>query len=344
MHRLEQKRVWLSEYWLVLVAWSVYAAAETLFFPVFAPEDWGIQLEAKSVFVSLYQAVIAFVIAFPLADAQLKKQRYAAFIAISLAILTASSLLFEFVIDPLFFGGKLIPAATYLHLVESTTIALLFVAVRLLANRRRSERRLIELEKANIEAELQYLKAQMNPHFLFNALNNIYSHALDKSKKTPDLILKLADMLRYMIYDCADNEVSLEKEIAFLSDYIGIQRMALEGRGSVDFQLKGEVEGKRIAPFLLIPFVENCFKHSLDGLERGIDIKIVLDASQGRLQLDCSNIFDPQFNNKAAFESAGIGLANVKRRLQLLFEDDFELSASAQGQRYCVMLNVPVQS
>lgn len=341
---IEHKNTWQPDYWKVLIVCGLYVTVEALFLPAFAPESWHVRLELNSIFMLLYQSAVAFVIAFPLADAQLAKQRYAAFAFLSLGILAASSLLLEFVIDPLLFGGKIIPVVTYIRLVEGGTIALLLMAVRLLSHRRRNEHRLAELERANIEAELQVLRAQINPHVLFNALNNIYSHALHKSEQTPHLILKLADMLRYMIYDCAEDEVSLEKEVAFLSDYVEVQTMALDGRGAVDFKLKGDIVGKRIAPFLLIPLVENCFKHSLDTLDHGIDIDINLEASGGRLRLDCSNTFDPQSDKDGRNRGAGIGLANVRRRLELLFDTNFALDLSPRGARFHAHLDVPVRS
>lgn len=332
-----------SDHWLVLAVWCVYALADILLLPAFAPEDWRVRLDAQSAFVTLYQAAVGFVIAFPLADAQLKRQRYAAFAGQALGLLAVSSALLEFALEPLLFDAKIIPVGSYLRLIEGGTVALLLTAVRLLLNRRRNERRLTELQKANAEAELQYLKGQINPHVLFNALNNIYAHALHKSEKTPDLILTLSDMLRYMIYDCSHDEVSLTREIAFISDYVDIQEMTLDGRGAVAFRWSGAVDGKRIFPFLLIPFVENCFKHSLDSLDDGIDITIDLEAMDDRVRFKCSNTFDPKSRSEQAAERSGIGLANVKRRLELLFDDDFEIDVSPGSGRFQVMLNVPVR-
>ncbi len=332
-----------SDYWLILFAWLLYVAAETLLFPVFAPAEWGVPLNAQGLFSPSYYALVALFIAFPLSNRLLTRQSYTGFAVSALLVLAASSLVLECVLEPLLFGSKIIFAATYLSFIEGATITLLFTALRLMANRRRNERRIIELQRANAEAELQYLKGQINPHVLFNALNNIYSHALHKSDNTPDLILKLADMLRYMIYDCDGDRVPLEKEVRFLSDYVDIQKLALDERGSVGYRFHGCAKGKHIAPFLLIPFVENCFKHSLDTMERSMLINIDLTASEGRLHLACSNSFDDAALRPPAKQDSGIGLANARRRLELLFGSDFELSAYPRDGVFHVSLDVPVQ-
>ena len=332
-----------SDYILAVVVLAVYASADMVFLPMLAPEDWRLTISARSFFVLCYQAAIALAIAFPLADAHLPRQRYWTFTAQALGVLAASSALLEFVLEPVFFGGRAIAAAGYLRMVEGGTITLLLTAARLLVNRRRNERRLAELHQAKTEAELQYLKGQMNPHVLFNALNNIYSYALHKSEETPDLILKLADMLRYMIYDCAGDDVALRREMSFLSDYVEIQKLALDGRGEVTFQTHGSIDGKCIPPFLLIPFVENCFKHSLNTQADDIRIEIDLEATDGRIHMTCSNTFDPTARKERAEPSPGIGLPNVRRRLELLFGDNFMLEAAAHGAEFHVDLNVPAQ-
>ncbi len=333
-----------ADYVLALAVLAVYAGADMVVLPALAPADWDFNISAQSLFVSCFQAAIALGIAFPLADALLSRQRYGTFTALAIGLLAASSALLEFVLEPTFFGAPAFAAAGYISMVEGGTIALLLTAARLLTNRQRNERRLAELKKAKTEAELQYLKGQINPHVLFNALNNIYSHALHKSDKTPDLILKLADMLRYMIYDCADDEVALRREISFLSDYVDIQKLALDGRGAVIFQSHGAIEGKRIPPFLLIPFVENCFKHSVDTQADNVKIEIGVEATDERVRMTCSNTFDPTARKKPLKPDPGIGLPNVRRRLQLLFGDDFTLSAKAQGPEFHVDLSLPAHA
>lgn len=333
-----------SELFLVFIVWCVFAAFETLLFPMLAPAHWHVPLNARTLFESLLGAVVAFSIAFPLANRQLAKQRHAAFALWALAILAFTSFFAELVLEPLFFEGSPILIAGYPQMVETGTIALLLTAVRLLIHRRRNERRLTELQQANVEAELRYLKAQMNPHVLFNALNNIYSHALHGSEQTPTLILKLADMLRYVIYDCSGDDVTLEREVDFISDYIEIQKLAVHGRGTVHFQCSGQLFGKRIAPFLLIPFIENCFKHSLDTQEDNITIEIGLEATDEHLRLDCLNSFDLSALSHRARSACGVGLANVRRRLELLLGDDFTLITTPGDDQYRVQLSIPLQS
>ncbi|MDJ0979172.1 MAG: sensor histidine kinase [Erythrobacter sp.] len=329
--------------WLILLSvWLSFVLIQNLVYPLLAPSIWGIPINLKSAIEALYQGAIAFFIAFPVANRQLAKQRYTAFGLQAIALLFAGAFAFEFLVDPLVFGGRTILATVWPQTLETGTAALLLTAIRLLFQRQRSERRFAELQKAKIESELQYLKAQINPHVLFNALNNIYSHALHKSERTPTLILKLGDMLRYMIYDCADDEVDLERELEFISDYVEIQKLAVAGRGAVAFETRGDMSGERIPPFLLIPFVENCFKHCLDTQAEDIAITIGIEAANGRLTLDCVNSFDLASVKDRSPRVSGVGLANVRRRLELLMKGDFALEVGPGDKEYRVHLDIPV--
>lgn len=338
-HRLATNR---TEVLIALIVWIAFAGAQTFIFPILAPAQWGITISGQKFFAAFYSAVVSFAIAFPLADYHLPHQRYLAFGVLAFACLAIAATISELVIDPMLFDRPPILAAGLLAMVDLGKLALLLTLVRVLMQRRRSERHLAELERANVEAELKYLKGQIDPHVLFNALNNIYSHALHKREETPELILKLAEMLRFMTYECSEEDVSLERELQFLENYIEMQTLALAGRGHVSFRCSGASRGYRIPPFLLIPFVENCFKHSLDTREEGIVIDIDIRAEDGRLQFDCSNTFDPSVSKKLKPEDNGIGLTNVRRRLELLLGDDFRLYAGPSESEFRVNLNIPV--
>ncbi|MGY4383602.1 two-component system LytT family sensor kinase [Pedobacter sp. UYP24] len=171
------------------------------------------------------------------------------------------------------------------------------------------------------EMELQFLKSQLNPHFLFNSLNNIYSLAYQKSDKTADAILKLSEIMRYMIYESNDSWVSLSKEIEYLQSFIELQKLRFKDGAAVEFTQNGEIDGQHIVPLILISFVENAFKHGVaNDPENPIKINII--ANQKILHFSVSN----KKNSYNKDQMGGVGLYNVERRLQLLYPDRYKLN------------------
>jgi two-component system LytT family sensor kinase len=195
--------------------------------------------------------------------------------------------------------------------------SLLKFAVDWFANER--VHRHLETEKKDME--LQFLKSQLNPHFLFNSLNNIYSLAYQKSDKTADAVLKLSEIMRYMIYESNDGWVLLSKEIEYLQSYIELQKLRFKDGAAVDFSLNGEIDGQKIVPLILISFVENAFKHGVANDPRD-PIKINIIANQKILHFSITN----KKNNHNKDEMGGVGLSNVERRLQLLYPGRYKLN------------------
>ena len=126
--------------------------------------------------------------------------------------------------------------------------------------------KLVKIEQQKLEAELKTLKGQLNPHFLFNSLNNIYSLALIKSDKVPELILKLSDLMRHIIYESKENYISLEKEIEFVNNFIELQKIRTSDKTKIKYEIKGKIPSAKIAPLLFEPFIDNAFKHGLPGI------------------------------------------------------------------------------
>lgn len=177
-----------------------------------------------------------------------------------------------------------------------------------------------ELEKEHLNMELQLLKSQVSPHFLFNTLNNIYAIARKSANnEVQESIERLAGIMRYMTYKSVKHKVSLSEEVAYLTDYIALQEMRLAKKGGVsfDYNIKGW-EQVEIAPMLLMPFVENTFKH---GAASG-NIKIRIDHSEDQLSLQTANDINPT----NGLDSSGAGLANVKKRLVLIYPDQYSLN------------------
>ena len=191
------------------------------------------------------------------------------------------------------------------------------------------------LENAGLKAEINLLKTQINPHFLFNTLNSIYVQAYQKSAHTDESILKLSEILRYMIYDTGSEQIDLEKDIHYLTSYIDLQRMRLAGKVTVDYSVKGNIQGLSIAPLLLIIFIENAFKHGISYAQPSV-IMIHIEVFDKTLTLRVSNPIITL--NK--FVEGGIGLKNVKRRLELLYPGNYWLDISNDKKSYVIQLKI----
>lgn len=197
-----------------------------------------------------------------------------------------------------------------------------------------------ELEHQKLRAELSYLQMQVNPHFLFNALNNIYSlSVLENSKLTGNSILKLSELLRYMLYEKADehNKVPLEKEIRHINSYIDLEKMRHQERIYFDFSIEGDIRDKRVAPLLLFPLVENAFKH---GVLTDPEKPVVLRLNVTDRQLDFS--LENHKNNYLKDKAGGIGIQNVQKRLELLYGDRFIFNETQTEETYQIKLQVPL--
>jgi len=213
-------------------------------------------------------------------------------------------------------------------------------SLKLLKDYYQKERKNKELLKLNSVSELRFLKGQINPHFLFNSLNNLYALSLKKSDLTPNFILKLSGLLRYVLYDSAEGKVSLDKEIEYLENYLDLERIRLSDRGSITMEKRGMFRGKLIEPMMLVPFVENSIKHGINSIAQGawVNIEVKLDGDQFEFTVE---------NNKALTENlplkdqpGGIGIVNTRRRLSILYPNSHELSVRESESTYFVGLKL----
>jgi two-component system LytT family sensor kinase len=192
-----------------------------------------------------------------------------------------------------------------------------------------------DLENQRLSAELAFLKSQINPHFLFNSLNSIYSLAYQKSETTPEAILKLSEIMRYMLYECNDNKVDLTKEIQYLHNYIDLQKIRLGNKAFIDFKVEGNIDNQQIVPLLLIAFIENAFKHGVAN-NAVTPIRVLIDVNDAHLHFYMQN--KKHTNNRDA--SGGIGLNNVRRRLNLLYPGKYNLEINDGEDTYTVELSL----
>lgn len=215
---------------------------------------------------------------------------------------------------------------------------LAFAAFKLIRDYQEKEKAYEEKERLRAENELTFLRDQINPHFLFNTLNTLYSFALEKSDEVPRFILKLSELMRYMLYECNVKYVSLSKEINYLENYVELQKIRLENRANVKFSVTGDPEGNQIAPSLLITFVENCFTHSLDDQLATAEIKIAVLVEDNILRFKTWNNRPEQGGIEN--ESSGIGLQNVQKRLDLLYPGRYTLQIDSDSGEYAVNLEI----
>ncbi len=205
----------------------------------------------------------------------------------------------------------------------------------------KKEKAAISFEKEKLDTEIKFLKSQINPHFLFNVLNNIYSLTIIKSDKAPDNLMRLSELLRYMLYDSNDGKVPLQKEIDYLENYISLASLK-DSRGlNINVDLEKSQAGLKVAPLLFIPFVENAFKHSeIEDLKNGF-INISLKTSNEHLEFSIENSIPNVVYKKD--KVGGIGLPNTKQRLELLYPNKHELIISDSGKIYSVYLKIDLE-
>ena len=193
-----------------------------------------------------------------------------------------------------------------------------------------------ELETQNLTSELAFLKSQINPHFLFNTLNNIHTLAYKKADGTPEAIMKLSELMRYMIYESNVDVVPLTQEIEYLKSFIDLQELRFKTKRIVDFEISGKIEEAQIAPLILLPFVENAFKHGYQIDSQGA-IKVRLLIGE-QIEYSVANAFSASHSNEQRDEVGGIGLENIQRRLELIYPKQFELSIDQSEDHFTVKL------
>jgi hypothetical protein len=196
-----------------------------------------------------------------------------------------------------------------------------------------------DLETRNLQSELSFLRAQIHPHFLFNTLNSIYALALQKSDKAPDMILRLSEMLRYMLYECSEPRVPLDKEIQYIRNYLTMEHLRHGDKARIYFESDADHTRYPIAPLLLSPFLENSFKHGLDQQIEAAFVEAELYVEQGVLEFTVRNSKRSE-PIKQKPQSGGIGLTNLRRRLQLLYPNAHELEVKDLGEMYVAYLKI----
>ena len=286
-------------------------------------------------------ALAAFVINYFLLGKFFYTKRYLEFFFFTSLLVLYVILSEELVLEQIYYPdtkGQSFPGV-FFTLLEVLPVIVILVGFKFAWDAIAKQKEVDSLKEAMRDSELQFLTSQINPHFLFNNLNNLYAYAIEASPKTPDIILELSSVLRYMLYECKAKFVPLKKELEHLENFTHLSQLQIEERGKVNFQCSEIPTSFMIAPLILIVFIENAFKHSQASQTEDIDIDIKIDVSPaGQLEFSCSNNFLPISNTENL--SKGIGLKNVRKRLELLYPNDYELVIEEDETRFDVFLSL----
>jgi two-component system, LytTR family, sensor kinase len=235
--------------------------------------------------------------------------------------------------DPFFYFPKIVKTFAAMYPVVFTA-----VAIKLLKYWYVNQKAQQILTQEKLQAELKFLKTQIHPHFLFNTLNNLYALTLKKSDKAPETVLKLSELINYMLYECRSDEVLLRKEIKFIRNYVDIEKMRYGDKLDVDIRISGEVGERKIAPLILLPFVENCFKHGASEDLQQSWVKVTIDSHADHVVIKVEN--SKVENGNGAQREEGIGIQNVKRRLDLLYPGKHELKIMNGEETFLIILSI----
>lgn len=225
-----------------------------------------------------------------------------------------------YIIDNIYFGGSIIIPSIVIYIIVHWM---------------KVEKQQLVLKETASNAEVNFLKSQVNPHFVFNTLNNIYSLVYHKSEKALPAIMRLSELMRYMTNETAASKISLDKEIKYIDSFLELESLRVNGDAHVEFKVSGETAAVMIAPLLLIPFVENGFKHGVV-TDATSPFVIELSVKSNILHLHTSN----KINQSQKDSGSGIGLQNVQRRLQLIYPGKYELKTGKEGDHYICNLSI----
>ena len=227
-------------------------------------------------------------------------------------------------------------AALFFVVMMGVAIKLIRINFQIQIQKETAEKEKLLLDNRLKINELKMLKEQLNPHFLFNTLNNLYGLTLEKSDKAPDLVMRLSNLLDYMLYRTNDNKVPLKQEVEMIQNYVSIEQHRFEGKYPISFNVEGILEQMVIAPLLLLPLVENCFKHGIRKSAGRSFVRIGLKTEGNSLIFTTSN----STSEKATIQTIGIGLANLKKRLEMIYPEKYCLKLNAGEHEFETVLTI----
>ncbi|MBL7812499.1 MAG: histidine kinase [Bacteroidetes bacterium] len=324
-----------------LFFWLVY----TLFFalavqPGHNPREWVLY---SGLILSLH-GVVAYFNNYYLVNRYLYSRQYLTYVVLLALSVVAAIFPISIIVHNVINNKELKSIVWSWDFVLIIGLSVLFTVVlsmvlKLLKNWYSEEQLNKQLQQINLQTELKFLKSQINPHFLFNSLNNLYALTLTKSDQAPEVVLRLSNILRYVLYETADGPVPLEKEVRYLEDYIDLERIRVGSRVDIRFETQGHFGNWLIEPMLFLTFVENSFKHGVSAaIEHGW-VHIHMAEHNGTLDFDIENS-KADVAAGASHGPGGIGLENLRKRLDLSYAGRYQLNLTETPQAYKVHLTL----
>jgi hypothetical protein len=334
---VELKQIKPGRAFFFFVAVALYVLATAV-----SEEEIG--LSGNDIYQGVYGSFLAAIIVFFGLPQLLYKNRYLYFIGFCLLCILAFTLADELLIDTLLRAQddprRFVTARGFrwgaLNALFASFSITAFVAM---FDNLESRRKLSTVAKLHREAELAALKSQLNPHIILNTLNNLYSLALEQNEKTPEVVLMLSNILQYSLYEANVSSAPLAREIEILRSYVALQEIGIGERAKVTFEVEGRTENRQIAPLLLLPIIENAFKHGSAVVRNDpSEIKFNLRIDGEKICLEAENPFEIQ--TQPTSSSGGVGLENLKERLQLLYEGNHSFSVQDTGGVFKIILTI----
>ena len=274
----------------------------------------------------------------------LRKELYLLYIFFFLILLVTGALFLYFLFDSLI--DLVLPNYFFISYYNVPQLMLFtgsVLALTTLLKLSRSWFLLLRIERMTTSQQLRSLQSQINPHFLLNSLQTIYALSLERSERTPEVILQLSEILKYTLYETEYSRISLEKEIELIRNYVEMYRHRVDPiRAEIEFQVDGDPEETKIAPMLLIPFIENSFKHGLTAGDGVSSIRINMEIGAGELNFQVTNSTGTSGNGLAA-QRQGIGIRNTRQRLNLLYPGKHRLTIKSEENNFIVQLQIELE-
>ena len=325
-------------FWLVVLMYFTFGYGK--------PGEYGIEVIRSLAFLPHHIIVIYFFFYFLIPRFLLKK-RFVPFVTwgiVAILFGIAFSYVVNFILLPsLGQGDELVTAWNPgLAMLGQFTLLGGAVSIKLLKYWYHQKQETMEMQQQKLSAELQLLKSQVHPHFLFNTLNNLYSFTLHQSRKAPEIVLKLSQLLRFMIYESQTPTIPLSSEIGILQDYIELEKLRYDNRLDISMSFTGDIQHKVIPPLLLLPLIENSFKHGTSNQLDQCWISLDLHVEGNTMNLKLLNSMDNE-TAPANNEHKGLGLQNVQRRLELLYPGKHTFQVIPEDDIFIVHLRVELE-
>lgn len=339
-------------YWHHIIFWGAYFLFNTLRWAIYY-DDFVLSLKTNMVGFPIHMT-LTYLNVYYLMPRFLFARKYVSYAALMLLALFIM-LVVKFNFTYYLVSSNVMPETSFevseitLNYAIITMLGELYVisfatSIKITVDWLREHKKLNDLEKRQLSTELKFLRSQVSPHFFFNTLNNIYSLALEKSDKAPQIILKLSELMRYLLYNTKEKRQDLHRELEFIQNYLDLEQIRFDHKLKIEVNITGNLEDKKIAPMLLMPIIENCFKHgankSIQQTNITIDLRVTDDfmyfAAVNTIPLDVSV---PKEQDKIG----GIGISNVRKRLELSYhKDDYELNIFEEDYKFHVQLKLRV--